>query len=509
MGRIAVWLLLLTAACGRGSPLSPAEAGDLATEPDDDDDGGAPTPDGAGPDSGGAPDDPDAIGGTRLRPVFLVSAEGAREQFLSFYDSLRQEDCDFNTAEDGVERCLPTSAGAYAGIFLDAQCSQRIAGSFGPARYGLVDVDHTGCATRARVYQLGAPLSLGDHFQGYFVGYPADQPTHCGPGPFSDNWDTFYTVGALVDAVDFVGATRAHDQATTRLQSYERMGDDGSRQWLGYYDAPMGTVCGEMLAADQVHRCLPSSNVGVLGNFLDAACTTLVAEGSDCNAAFSPYALGKTTPDQTWSQVFPVLGPLVHDPSVIYAPSNTAQGVCQQYAHGMGTSVVPVGPETPPSAFVALPVAEAPLEVRVRPRVYDPVGFGRRSTPLAWHDTKLDVDCLFALAVDGSIRCLPVEDEVITLYSDPACTAPLGTSPNGFVVDVRVNEIYGPLLSTVHHVYRTGPYIWPMPAIYWHKYNPVDGSVACAPYDGRTQVYVRPLTEVAPDLFAEARPMIE
>jgi hypothetical protein len=52
-----------------------------------------------------------------------------------------------------------------------------------------------------------------------------------------------------------------------------------------------------------------------------------------------------------------------------------------------------------------------------------------------WHDTKLGVDCRFAVAADGQMRCLPVDAIWAgSAYADSACTA----TPLAFNFDERM-----------------------------------------------------------------------
>ena len=47
-----------------------------------------------------------------------------------------------------------------------------------------------------------------------------------------------------------------------------------------------------------------------------------------------------------------------------------------------------------------------------------------------WHDTKLDVPCVFGDAGDGSFRCLPVPMKRSDYFSDSGCTTPISLAPD-------------------------------------------------------------------------------
>jgi len=65
-----------------------------------------------------------ATSGSRLRARYYVGEDGAR-QFIGWHDTKRDEDCMFQTAEDGKLRCMP-SVGAYAlTYFADEACTSQ------------------------------------------------------------------------------------------------------------------------------------------------------------------------------------------------------------------------------------------------------------------------------------------------------------------------------------------------------------------------------------------------
>ncbi len=77
--------------------------------------------------------------------------------------------------------------------------------------------------------------------------------------------------------------------------------------------------------------------------------------------------------------------------------------------------------------------ASAPIEwksgTRLRANVVKAAGGA--TLFVSWHDTLLDMDCRFAKADDGQMRCLPITGAAIA-YSDGACSVPLiGLSPCG------------------------------------------------------------------------------
>lgn len=99
-----VWLSLQTAACGleSGGPAAPA--------------GGNPPP--AVP--GGI------ASGSRLKPEFVTSADGAQIPLGSFWDAARSERCSFGADAVGVQRCMPFVGAVASYLFSDPKCMQPL-----------------------------------------------------------------------------------------------------------------------------------------------------------------------------------------------------------------------------------------------------------------------------------------------------------------------------------------------------------------------------------------------
>lgn len=90
------------------------------------------------------------------------------------------------------------------------------------------------------------------------------------------------------------GSTAADDtQSGTRLKVRARVGADGSRQPIGWYDANLDTVCTWRKASDGTDRCLPD---GITANrFLDDACTQPIMVQSACEPL--QFAIVSEDPD--------------------------------------------------------------------------------------------------------------------------------------------------------------------------------------------------------------------
>jgi hypothetical protein len=78
------------------------------------------------------PDSEYASSGPRLKAIWQVSEDGARQFQFRWRDTQLDIECSFLTASDGVVRCLPDAI-ASGDSFLDASCTQRLFTRTAPA----------------------------------------------------------------------------------------------------------------------------------------------------------------------------------------------------------------------------------------------------------------------------------------------------------------------------------------------------------------------------------------
>src|SRR5438132_1544727 len=64
-----------------------------------------------------------ATAGSRLHPTYRTTKDGLHE-FLTWHDTLRDEDCYWQTYLDNTPRCLPHVDMSIGGLYSDAACSQ-------------------------------------------------------------------------------------------------------------------------------------------------------------------------------------------------------------------------------------------------------------------------------------------------------------------------------------------------------------------------------------------------
>jgi hypothetical protein len=195
---LATWTGLL-AACSSPGP----GADDDDVPPDD----GRPRVDavGTGTDAGidGGPSQLSVYeSGTRLKMRVGTSPDGAKT-FLGWRDTMRNEDCAFQLAGDGQQRCLPAGAANYAeGLFWgDSGCATtRLAyTTVGCAATGHVQrYEQATCTTyRWRIHALG-PRHLGTVYVKSGASCTVNTSAY-----------DFYVLGAEVPPGSFVGLTES------------------------------------------------------------------------------------------------------------------------------------------------------------------------------------------------------------------------------------------------------------------------------------------------------------
>jgi hypothetical protein len=196
----ALAALLVLAACG-GDPRSEIDAGDDGTGDDGTGDDGA-GDDGAG-DDGAGDDVAEYTSGTRIRRRMGVTPDGAR-MFLGWRDTMRNEDCSFSLAADGVLRCIPVGYALFVNYYSDAQCTKDLPVALcsgAPARgYATKIVSGCGAAPTYSVFQI-----TGIH----------SGPVYYGSGPASCAMTTppatytLFTVGPAIAPIMFQSMTES------------------------------------------------------------------------------------------------------------------------------------------------------------------------------------------------------------------------------------------------------------------------------------------------------------
>ncbi len=141
----------------------------------------------------------DPTSGTRLKAKYMKADDGARAPIAGvWHDSQRNEECSFQRAADGKQRCMPTNV-TYAGFYADASCTQ-------PFLYVT-----TGCAPTKYVVDYGQTCGALNTLNYFPVGSQTVPATiyyktggNCMSSPAISGYD-YYTAGAKISPSSFVG----------------------------------------------------------------------------------------------------------------------------------------------------------------------------------------------------------------------------------------------------------------------------------------------------------------
>lgn len=192
----AVALVLLTA-CSRD-----ASKDSTMITPDRTADGGPVDPNKPNPSMAGADTQ---ISGTRLKRRVLKGADGS-QQFLGWFDTQRNEACNFQDAADGKQRCLPLST-FTGGYYSDPACTNPIV------------TQTKGCAAPATAFHYagiaGCPLANPVRvlqIAGTFTGATVYSGAGCTGSSTAALLSTFdvYETSSEIPPTSFVDATEDH-----------------------------------------------------------------------------------------------------------------------------------------------------------------------------------------------------------------------------------------------------------------------------------------------------------
>jgi hypothetical protein len=209
-------------------------------------------------------------------PLTLETEDGARE-FYAWKNVAGDFICVFDTAADGVMRCLPDGAATDrpdTGWFADASCATPAASNWGSS---CARVSHatgygvdTGCGFGRKVYQGGDRLERGYRYQG----------AACEPVP--DTSLALYAIGPEIPPATFPEVKYAPGAGTGRLRPLYVTGmPEPTPVVAQLWDTQLGVRCNA-----SNNRCTPITYLRVTGGFFsDAQCTKhVVAEVGTCTA---------------------------------------------------------------------------------------------------------------------------------------------------------------------------------------------------------------------------------
>lgn len=372
----------------------------------------------AGP-STASPVQPVSVSGTRIKPRFVVLEDGTKFLY-EIYDALLDAVCDLKVALDGVLRCVPAMARLEV-AWADPTCTKRAASappSCPPVRF----VD-TG------VYRAITPSAT------YY------SPT-CTPTTPTFTGDLF-AVGEVVPPSSFVGFKDERVKLTPEIDVVMKVGDDGSRIFLGdFYD-----VEHDVPAEIFEDRLLPVPNAmpsccgevadPITCNGSNVAPTPLASGGCPVFTMPSSATLARVAGSSTVFRSGPPVASLI---CPIFSP-NPKMGYCVNVARSpagssralqvsrscfapVGDRPTTVGRIRPSGRSMPRAVEGVLVAPRLRRLTWPPYA---RETDLALFDTTTGKPCSVVRTRDGKYRCADVQGALVTnglLFTDPACTTP-------------------------------------------------------------------------------------
>jgi hypothetical protein len=307
--------------------------------------------------------------GSRLRLEKLTLEDGTVD-VIGIWDAQLETRCTFQHGDDDVWRCVPTEYTEQS-TFLDKNCSKRVAVVDDNCLVALLYRDEQGA-----LHRPAGPLQQGRTT--YSARLCGEEEPH----------EKTFDIGEPIPASSFVtgGLVIVGDG---RIRALMLDGDDGSRTMVGYHDAQLDTDCTFYKAADRAF-CVPPSGAHTDLLFRDASCTEEVGVAvpnpplQDGIGTYTVHVGGCNAVEV--HRVGASLG-------VLYEG-----GPRGSYCDPAGSSANELGPDIASELYsVALPVVDR------RGRLARTLIGGS----VAWYDTKRSETCVFDLASDGTMRCLP------------------------------------------------------------------------------------------------------
>jgi hypothetical protein len=226
------------------------------------------------------------MSGTGVAVIGWVS-DGTTLGVKEYHDRRHDVPCRLGLAEDGVERCLPSTSGEV--VFLDAACQDPVllnsdSCSGEPTGYKQYEyAAGASCKAGVRVVQIGARTDPPPHW--FTIDLTTGNCVGSTQGTFGR---TFYDLSP-VPASDWVAYKRTVTRVTSKLGVETFTGEDGSRIDGTLRLLPGDIEC-EPLASDgnpstvAPNRCIPTARVHEAVYYTDSACGTPVTGGTPCDA---------------------------------------------------------------------------------------------------------------------------------------------------------------------------------------------------------------------------------
>ncbi|CAN5886626.1 hypothetical protein BH11MYX3_BH11MYX3_40860 [soil metagenome] len=369
---------------------------------------------------GGSSDHPDAaidgpdgdatplwVSGTRLRAV--IHAAGDAKRFLTWHDSMCNEDCELQLASDGMQRCLPNmqSTDVY---YTDAACTISV-GQFPPGQApttGYLTTNDFVCDAGTPLYPVRAGITP-----------PAmlyrKNGASCTGGITPTPGYTILPLAPEIAPSTFVGATTAIEPRGPRLSVTVLHAEDGAREVSGITDTTRAMPC-FVLAVGTSTVC-QSANSAYLssGTYTDAGCFTHAA-------AFSRYGNYACSHEPSLVVDYGTGG----IPSLFAVGSKLtgtlygSSGSCMATAPVPNTDYYQIGASVPLTELAQLTrPREGAGRVQLE-QVHTPTG--ELLQTWGFFDTMRNMACHLFLADDLMTRCLPEGSIPALEFTDAACT---------------------------------------------------------------------------------------
>ncbi len=369
---------------------------------------------------------PPYVSGTRLR-AHIFDGGGGALYFLNWQDTQLDTACTFETADDGVVRCMPSGV-VIGDYFADPACTQPVAavgcGPLPPLASGVVTATG-GCGAAGGGVSAFAVDATTVTSPLYSLGTGSCQPAVSPVG------STFYSVHPVPTSM-FVAAHESDVPRSTRLAARVMTADDGASQVVGIFDLQRKAPCGpstEVITAffDMNDWCVPQG-LPWAGWFTDPQCTTrVVAQPSSCPAPSIgvDVASARGSCEEGQVELFGVSARLVQ-PSQLFTSENLA---CMAQSPPAGSAfwatTGPVPLQQFPSVSLGL-VGSPPVEVYFRtadngaPVIQETGGTAGRMM----RDMTRGEDCWANRFADGTWRCVPPHIELNQehFFSDAQCS---------------------------------------------------------------------------------------
>jgi hypothetical protein len=419
----------------------------------------------------------DTLGGSRLRPVFIESADGHRV-LEHFDDTALGLSCNFQASSPESFRCVPSGAEVAVArevVYTHPECTEpRVALSRGDAVLGACATPRyavaVNCGGAPLVFELGPAVSAATRYR------LADGV--CAASVLSTDALTDLFEARPVPLQALASARVDAGVETGGVVPLDLRAEDGAALRLRFRDARGGFDC-HLEGPDHDARCVPTGVALAWPFFADPSCSVQAALAPGCEA----LDVGFVRSDDSEGTFYYRAGRRFESGYV-----DGASGCVPTEQAGFV-----IGEPVPTEEFPAghrTTLASGGLATTVET-------VGAASLPMrAPRGTAFDgYDCHFALGSDGELRCLPPPERFVDgFFADPECTA-------------RVENARGPVLAIrsagacppeIRVFARGEPHPGPV-------YMTTDGTCALAhdrpPNDGPRSPYYTFPTEIPPSDF--------